>query len=240
MSSRKTRRARRPRSRKPRAAQSDSVHFKGSDILANISYVNAGTGPILIGSSSSYSVDLRPGVLSDRVKVEASIFSRWRINWLKITYKSFAPSSIYGSLAMGILDDAVTFDANSTYNTFDSVVNLRRSADSNLWKSFALTWKPLDPLKWYYTDNNPSGDLRFSSPCSLYAAFSTPVTNYTANNYGSIRVDYSITFSGATPTVSISKLLQLKPERVPAEEEAATSSSQPSKAEKSKGCDCTH
>jgi len=195
MGRRRVQRKGKARSRPPRG---DAIWMKGSEILFNIAQVAANTGPIQYQGTNSYSFDVRPATLSDRVQIAGSIYSRYRIKRLKLIYKSTVPSTTNGALAIGVLDDANVSNSVGHINNYDTVVNLRRSNDNNLWRNFIVTWRPLDPLKWYYTDSSGS-DNRFSSPCSIFASFdSTPGAN---SVFGSVRLEYLVEFEGATPQV---------------------------------------
>jgi hypothetical protein len=107
---------------------------------------------------------------------------------------SLQPSSAGGLLTYGILDD-VQSSGNENPNSRDQILNLRKATESAIWRNSRLSWRPLDPDKWYYIVN--AGD-RFSIPAELYYVITD--NGEPNGTIGFIDVQYVIEFAGAAVT----------------------------------------
>jgi len=190
----------RRRTRRTRGGKSDSIILKGHEVVFNIFVSSPNTVNAPIAGNTTY-YDVKPAALMDRVGYAAAIYSRYRIKNIRLRYKTSSATTTRGALAIGFLDDAAESNFTGNILTFDQIINLRCSQDDSLWKDFTVNWTPLDPKKWYYT-NTSASDNRFSSPCTIFAAFDLTAISGTAATYlGSCRIDYAIEFMGATPYV---------------------------------------
>lgn len=186
----------------------DTVTLTGSDILSTL-YQTTASVPQPVFNNTSNFIALRPAVLADRIANMAALYSKYRLMNMRITFKSVLASTYSGSIALGVLDDAPLSNYTGNILTFDQVVNLRRSQDSNVWKDFSFTWRTLDGSKWY--DTNTSGsDVRFTTPATLFGAVSVNTAGPTVGLViGTVRLEYRIQFSGAIPVIlpSLTKLI---------------------------------
>lgn len=195
----------RPKHNKNIDMSNDTIVVKGNDILTSI--ISTAGNPSSPFAGSNF-IPLKPSVFGDRVLVVASVYSRWKINKLQLIFKSIVSSSTNGALALGLLDDADVSNFTGNITSFDQVVNLRDSQDSNIWKDFVVDYRPVDPKKWYYT-NTSGGSERFTVPATIFGWFNGGLVSGT--NYGNIRLQYELIFKGATPVVTPSLLRVLRP-----------------------------
>jgi len=145
--------------------------------------------------------NLFPQNLGARLAAFSGIFARYRFKALmvKVMYNATSAGSIQ-PLAVGIQDD-YSGEASPPTN-FAGVVALRSSCTviGGLSTAGAISpeqyifWKPLDPKRWYYTQQGTGAtnvDGRLEVPANIYA-----VTNVAAGTVF-IEIDYSIVFAGA-------------------------------------------
>lgn len=152
---------------------------------------------------------LDPVSIGDRPAVLANIFERFKIAGMTITYKAACPSTFSGNVVIGIHDDD---NAATAPTTGDQILNLRVSKQGDVWKDFSLSYRPVDPQKWYYCNaNGTTSDSRFISPCTLFIG-STPVLVTLPGNsagtvtsppvpsfvVGELTIEYHYVFDGAT------------------------------------------
>jgi len=170
-------------------ATEDIINVKGQLVL-----------PTLSGSSSGnfLTMKLAPDTMGDRPLQFANLFSRYRFTSVVLHYVPITNTNTVGALAFGFVDDTSVVDINSPL--YAAVTAMRRSIQSQSYQKCSLRWKPLDPLKWYYTSlesaTSPQ-DTRFTTQLSLFVSGTNFVTTSTV--LGTIIVEYNIQFAGAMP-----------------------------------------
>jgi hypothetical protein len=178
------------RARQNKTPGSDTIRLTGRQTLA--------TPTATSGGEAENSLLLNPVAFGDRVGSVADNFVRFRIKSLRLQFKSILPSTAGGLLTYGILDDIV--DSTTLPTNRDQILNLRRATEGALWRNTSLTWRPLDPQKWYYVSGGDTGSTaRFENPASLHWL----ITDYSTSIVGAvglIDVQYAIEFSGAAVT----------------------------------------
>jgi len=171
----------------------------GRQIITTVSTAAGGTIALI-------TLPLDPLSLSDRSALVAKAFERYKIVQMSFKWRSLCPSTFAGRLVMGVHDDAT---ASAAPASNDSVLNLRNSKESDIWKDFVVTYAPVDTSKWYYV-NTDAGDPRFITQGTLYivntVAITLPgnaagvVSAPSVNNFpvGDVTVEYHYVFDGAT------------------------------------------
>jgi len=146
-------------------------------------------------------LNLYPNNMGPRLQAMSGVFSRFRFKAImfKVMYNATSAGSIQ-PVAVGVQDDYS--GEGSPPTNFAAVLSLRSSVSviGGLSTAGAISpeqyifWKPLDPRRWYYTQQGNGAtnvDGRLEVPANLYA-----VTNV-ANGTLFIEVDYSVIFAGA-------------------------------------------
>jgi len=150
---------------------------------------------VITAAGVSGTVGLTPlyaSTFGDRLANMAKIFSRFRI--IKLIIKSPPASGTFAS-AFGVVDDYTGEGASAPLpTTLSEVVELRCSvANLSTVNPNEIEWKPLDPMKVYYSQPGTAAnasDSRLAVPATLVEF---------AANAGNIPfvVYYTIEFSGA-------------------------------------------
>jgi len=96
---------------------------------------------------------------------------------------------------MGIADDVDQTGSGGPANA-DQIMNLRRKAESSVYRNFGLNWSQMDRSKWYYTSSDTANDSRFSSPGTFF--LQTDQLTTATLVIGSLYVDYELEFAGRT------------------------------------------
>jgi len=174
------------RVRQNKAPGSDAITLSGRQSLISVS----------TNATTAVPIYLDPTAFGDRVAAIGTNFVRFRIKSLRFQYRSSSSSSNGGLLTYGVLDD---FDPGSTVvpTNRDQILNFRRATENNFWRNSNLSWRPLDPQKWYYVvgGNATNGD-RFTVPATLYYVSS----GADIAESGFLDVVYVIEFAGAATT----------------------------------------
>lgn len=146
-------------------------------------------------SGIDYQLLVTPAALGDRVGGIAQYFSRFRFNSLKFQLKAKSPVTTPGLVVHGVLDDQ---NGNASGSSPAQVLDYRVSGEKHVYSDQTLTWRPLDPSKWYYI--TAGADARLQYPCTYLVTsddtFYTPSVNVQLYN---LDLHYSITFEGAAP-----------------------------------------
>jgi hypothetical protein len=137
---------------------------------------------------------LNPNGIGDRLNTIGALFQRFRVNRVRCYFKSAEPTTSFGNLVMGVIDDV---GEATTVTTADQVMNLRVKAEGKFYSNIGVSWSPMDKSKWYYTAPDNSNDDRFQTPGTFVMISDVP--NSTSNgNIGSLYVDYDVEFAGRT------------------------------------------
>jgi len=160
------------------AERSDKIIMSGKTITG---ITAVGTSPV-VGT-----LPLNPASFGNRIQVCGLIFARFRITKLIVV------ANPGGTLAaFGVVDDYTAEGGSAPLPvTLEEVAEVRCSKTSlSTVNPNELIWKPVDPMKWYYTTNgNAASDGRFQYPASLAAGF-------TAAGSNSFTVYYTLEFCG--------------------------------------------
>lgn len=151
--------------------------------------------------------DLDPQAFGDRIASIGTNFVRFRIKSLRIQYKPLVNTNFGGMLTMGVQDDLGSTSSTTFPSTRDQVLNLRRAAENSLYRGVSLSWRPLDPQKWYYVAGGSStGGDRFSVPaCFYWIVTPDPAGEGEPPTLGFIDANYVVEFAGASiSTLSVS------------------------------------
>jgi len=192
----------------------DTIIEKGHEIFSQIA--TSATSAGLFSGTSGLNITLNQ--LSDRCAAFGRLYERWQLKSLTVTYFPIVGTTTNGAISVGILDDVVEADANSSIQTFANVAAIRTSFHTQVYAPSSVRWTPTDPKKMYYTDANPGAagnvpEYRFAAPCSIYAIASSSALN-SNSSLGYLRFDYVIKFAGAiTPSniTSVDKPIPLLP-----------------------------
>jgi len=170
------------------AKRSDKISLKDKTLVGIIS------GTTVLTNTS---FNLNPAVstsFGSRVSAISSYFTRYRILKLLVRYTPVVGTATSGRVALGFLDDA-TNDEGSLPTTVGQVAALRCARVDSPYRDIELEWKPIDPMKWYYTVGTVTGtDQRFTTPAALIISTDSFATSVTA---GSFSFYYTIEFEGA-------------------------------------------
>jgi len=180
--------------------QSIKTPLVGRATLYNVSTSATGT---LVGQSTG----LSPINVSDRPAVVAGAFIRYRISWIRFSWKSRLPSTVAGKFYMGVSDDDVALAT-----TADQVLNYRCSRECDVWKDCSLMYTPVDKKRWAYCRVEGSADARLIQFASFtlvgdgnpLGVFEAPATGsavlapLAAQVVGTVDIEYSYVFDGAT------------------------------------------
>jgi hypothetical protein len=162
------------------------------------------TDRIIISGKTAFSVlepatgasntAINPSFFGDRVNRHSLLYARWKV--IKMIVQN-APANQTGSntaQAYGVVDD-YSFEGSTAPlpSTVNEVVELRCSrANLSVVNPSELEWKPLDPMKLYYTQSgNSSTDPRLVIPGTFATASGGNAV--TAN----FVVYYTLQFEGA-------------------------------------------
>jgi len=140
-------------------------------------------------------LSFNPQGLGSRSTNMATIFSRYRIKYVRIKWLS-TNGTTASSIALGVLDDASGSEGDAPINLGD-VAELRASSTivGNTTVPQLFTWEPVDRRLWYATYSGATGsDPRFSIPGVLYLAATGAVGGV------AYELDYSVVFAGAVDT----------------------------------------
>jgi len=103
---------------------------------------------------------------------------------------------------MGVSDDA---DIVATPSTGPQILALRTSTEGTVWKDMSITYRPIDPEKWYYIRAEGSGgDVRLTQTGAFLllsdglALAVNGVAVAAVTPIGEIEAEYLYEFSGAT------------------------------------------
>lgn len=155
------------------------------------------------------SKNLDPVSIGDRAAVLAGAFERYRILSVNVFFRTTVPSTVCGTFAMGIHDDAGTGVVPSSP---DQIMNYRSSRLNPVWKDGTISYVPIDKMRWYYTNSDSVGDPRFvtqavfylmsdaSDPINLPAniAGTLMIANYASQQVGVLVAEYHYVFDGPT------------------------------------------
>jgi len=185
------------RSTTAKGRREDTIRLRGSLTLAAST---GSTGNGVIDGSGERQLDLNS--LGDRPAVAGSIFLRWRIVSLNVTYVPTVGSTTAGSLSVAIKDDVP--DEESAVTTYASTVDLRCHAETQIWGKCAFGYKPADPTKWYYCQL-PDGDygsslVRFGAPGTIVA---NGIGLSASTTYGEFIIRYELELRGSTPSYTL-------------------------------------
>jgi hypothetical protein len=146
---------------------------------------------VSLTAATIFSLNLTPlsTVFGSRMTAANNIFARYRI--VKLLLRTVNPG-VTDNVAFGLLDD-VTTAPGTLPTTQNDVVQLRCSTFifGGQTTPTIIDWKPIDPLKWYYTQTDVGGDARLAVQCAL-VAFSQITGSQT------FEMHYTLEFEGAT------------------------------------------
>jgi len=152
---------------------------------------------------------LSPVSLGDRPNAVSAAFERYRINWIRFSWKSRMPSSVTGKFYMGVSDD--TSVVNPT--TSDQILNFRTSRECDVWKDCSMMWRPVDRKRWAYIRAEASnsdqrllqfgvftliGDGQIIGTLSVLATGNAVLSPLVSSVIGTVDIEYSLVFDGAT------------------------------------------
>jgi hypothetical protein len=145
-----------------------------------------------VSSTPSGLTNISPASFGVRAAAMGTLFSRFRVKYLRIKFISTSNPAI--SSVLGILDDSSVAEGDAP-TTSGGVLELRCSGSSlsNATVPTQLLWRPTDPKKWYYCYSGQSGsDPRLFNCGVLYGA--TPSTGSSAVI---LEIDFCLVFKGA-------------------------------------------
>jgi len=178
----------------------DNVVIRGHEVFIVAATGTTNTG--ILNGNAAYSLTL--ATLSDRCAALGKLFERWQLMELVVTYFPSVGTTTNGAIAIGIDDDIVENENNTSNITYSSITSLRTSLQTQVYRDASVTWRPVDKTKFYYCDAaGAAGTLptvRFAAPCSIFGQASATNING-GTGFGVIRFDYKIKFAGAiTPS----------------------------------------
>jgi len=144
-------------------------------------------------------VSLFPANMGQRPSDLSGVFARFRI--LRLVVKILPPTTTsvaLGAFALGIEDD-VGLNVAETPVSVSGICALRCSCLFGGGQTLPteLMWNPVDPNRWFYTQNASSEDAtesRFRIPATIYF-------NVTTGSTVTFQVFYTIEFEGAISDV---------------------------------------
>jgi len=179
----------------------DRITEKGHLIIGPLATTASSGG--LFGGSGAPSIELTLANLGQRPAAFGSLYSRYKIRQIDFTYIPTTGSATAGAIALGLIDDEIEADNTATVSNFTAVTQCRTSLNTQVWQKAMMTYRPVDPRKWYYTDKvstNGTTD-RFATQVSLVGQANQANLN-TNLNLGYLRLDYQIQFEGAIATTT--------------------------------------
>jgi len=138
-------------------------------------------------------LNLDPATVGDRLTIASTIFERYRIKSIRLTFKSSAPSNYGGRLTMGVQDDASSGTVPKA--TDDEILNLRCSNTELIHKDQTVVFTPVDPKKWYYCSSDGAPTDRFTVQAALnYGNNQTPfsLSNINSNVFDTVSVTSTV------------------------------------------------
>jgi hypothetical protein len=109
-------------------------------------------------------------------------------------FKSASPTTSFGSLALGVIDDV---GEATTVTTADQIMNLRVKTEGKFYQDLSVSWTPMDKSKWYYTAPDNSNDDRFQTPGTFVMISDLP-NGTVSSPIGTLFIDYDIELAGRT------------------------------------------
>jgi len=179
----------------------DNNVVRGHQIVGPLATTTNSGG--LLGSGTG-SIELTLANFGGRPQAFAGLYSRYRYKRLALTYIPVVATTVTGAVAFGIIDDELDAENNSTVSSFATVTQLRTSMNTQVWQKAEMSWIPVDPKKWYYTDKTTTSGTtdRFSAQITLAAQANAPNLN-SNGTLGYLRVDYAIEFEGGLPVTNV-------------------------------------
>jgi len=178
----------------------DNIVVRGHQLLGPLA-TTANSGGLFGGGIGN--IELTLANFGGRPQAFAGLYSRYRYKRFAITYIPIVSTMVSGAVAFGILDDEVDGENNSTVSNFTAITQLRTSMNTQVWQKAEMSWVPVDPRKWYYTDKtNTVGVDRFATQITVAAQGSAPALNANGT-LGYLRIDYAIEFEGGLPVTNV-------------------------------------
>jgi len=182
---------RRRTNRKAGKLHNDQIVLKGT---LSLPVVTAAAGNGVINALTN--LVIAPTTLGARPLIVAGIYSRWKVNSLTLRYIPAVGSTTAGALAIGVLDDDNLAAETTGLTTYVATVQLRTALETQVWQKSSLRWTPVDPTRWFYIDTESAApDERLLVPGTIFGN-GTGVSALTT--YGTLMVDYILSFKGAT------------------------------------------
>jgi hypothetical protein len=179
----------------------DRITVRAHQMFPNFLTTTASSAGLLGAGAGTAELDL--AALGQRAAAFGSLYSRYRIRSIQFTYIPVVGTSVNGAIALGVIDDQVDADNATTISNYLPVTQLRTSLNTQVYQKAMMTYRPVDPNKWYYTDrvNTAANVDRFGTQISLAGQASAAALNGNSA-LGSLRLDYVIEFEGAIPVTT--------------------------------------